>query len=51
VAGETGPDHDREFECVVTHGGKELGRGRGKSKKSAESEAALTALKSLRRTP
>ncbi len=44
----TGPDHDRDFECVVTHGGKELGRGRGKSKKAAESEAAIAALKLVR---
>jgi ribonuclease-3 len=48
VAGATGPDHDRDFECVVTHGGVELGRGRGKSKKAAESEAAVAALKTLR---
>ena len=48
VAGETGPDHDRSFECVVTHGGVELGRGNGKSKKEAESEAAVAALKALR---
>ena len=48
VAGASGPDHDRDFECVVTHGGMELGRGRGKSKKSAESEAALAALARLR---
>lgn len=47
VAAETGPDHDREFECVVTHGGAELGRGRGKSKKAAESQAAIEALKVL----
>lgn len=44
----TGPDHDRIFECVVTHGGQELGRGKGKSKKAAESEAALAALEKLR---
>lgn len=48
VAGESGPDHDRDFECVVMHGGVELGRGRGKSKKTAESEAAMVALKTLR---
>jgi ribonuclease-3 len=48
VAGESGPDHDRDFECIVTHGGIELGRGRGKSKKAAESEAAVAALKTLR---
>ena len=44
----TGPDHDRDFECVVSHGGIELGRGQGKSKKAAESEAAMAALKKLR---
>ncbi len=41
-------DHDRVFECVVTHSGVELGHGTGKSKKAAESEAALAALKHLR---
>ena len=44
----TGPDHDRVFECTVHHGGVELARGRGKSKKAAESDAALAALKNLR---
>jgi ribonuclease-3 len=44
----TGPDHDRVFECVVQHEGVELARGRGKSKKAAESDAALAALKKLR---
>jgi ribonuclease III len=44
----TGPDHDRIFECIVLHGGVELARGRGKSKKAAESEAAEAALTRLR---
>jgi ribonuclease-3 len=44
----TGPDHDRVFECIVQHAGIELARGCGKSKKAAESEAALAALKKLR---
>ena len=44
----TGPDHDREFECVVRHQGVEWGRGKGKSKKAAESQAALAALGNLR---
>ena len=48
VVSATGPDHDRVFECVVHHGGLELARGRGKSKKAAESDAALAALKKLR---
>jgi len=48
VVSATGPDHDRIFECTVAHGGVELARGRGKSKKAAESEAALAALVKLR---
>jgi ribonuclease-3 len=44
----SGPDHDRSFESAVRHGGVELGRGKGKSKKAAESEAALEALRRLR---
>jgi len=43
----TGPDHDRLFECIVLHEGVELAHGRGKSKKAAESDAALAALKKL----
>jgi ribonuclease III len=49
VASATGPDHDRIFECTVEHGGVELARGQGKSKKAAESEAALAALAKLRK--
>jgi ribonuclease-3 len=48
VVSATGPDHDRIFECTVHHAGAELARGSGKSKKAAESEAALAALKKLR---
>lgn len=48
VVSTSGPDHDRVFECTVHHAGKELARGRGKSKKDAESEAALAALGKLR---
>ena len=44
----TGPDHNREFECAVFHQGIELGRGRGRSKKEAESRAAIAALDKLR---
>ena len=45
----TGPDHDRLFECAVFHEGRELGRGKGKSKKAAESQAALAALQTLQK--
>ncbi|MDB6125123.1 MAG: Ribonuclease 3 [Pedosphaera sp.] len=48
VVSTSGPDHDRIFECTVHHGGVELARGQGKSKKAAESEAALAALTKLR---
>ncbi len=44
----SGPDHDRVFECSVHHHGVELGRGTGKSKKAAESQAALAALEAIR---
>jgi ribonuclease-3 len=49
VSAVSGPDHDRSFECAVYHQGVELGRGKGKSKKAAESEAAHAALEQLRR--
>jgi ribonuclease-3 len=51
VVSATGPDHDRVFECTVQHEGVELARGSGKSKKAAESDAALAALKKLREEP
>ncbi|MGO9202406.1 MAG: ribonuclease III [Limisphaerales bacterium] len=50
VVSTTGPDHDPLFECTVHHAGVELARGCGKSKKTAESEAARTALLKLRET-
>lgn len=46
----SGPDHDRAFECAVFFRGEEKGRGKGKSKKAAESQAALAALEHFRTT-
>ena len=43
-----GPDHDRYFECAVRHSGRELARGTGKSKKTAETDAATKAILLLR---
>ena len=40
-----GPDHDRRFTVEVRAGDSMLGRGFGKSKKEAETEAARAALK------
>lgn len=50
LATVSGPDHDRVFECAVFHRGVELGRGIGKSKKTAESQAAWNALERIRQS-
>ncbi|MEP0004598.1 MAG: ribonuclease III [Balneola sp.] len=47
VVSESGPGHDKVFEIMVVVDGKELGTGQGRSKKSAEQEAAKVALKTL----
>jgi ribonuclease-3 len=44
---EAGPPHDRSFVAVAEVGGKEIGRGAGKTKKSAEQEAAERALEAM----
>lgn len=44
IVEESGPDHAKSFHSVVIWGGRELGRGNGKSKKEAEVEAARNAL-------
>lgn len=51
ITAATGPDHDRSFECAVFHEGRELARGMGKSKRHAESAAALAALTALTVSP
>lgn len=48
MASATGPDHDRIFECTVHHRGVELARGTGKSKKDAETAAALAAYQTFK---
>ena len=47
IASEDGPAHDRSFVAVAEVSGQELGRGEGKTKKSAEQEAAARALEEL----
>ena len=47
VEREDGPPHDRRFQSVAQVEGEEIGRGAGKSKKSAEQSAALAALTSM----
>jgi ribonuclease III len=47
VVNEEGPPHDRVFSVSALVGGQEVGRGRGRSKKDAEQEAAQAALGAL----
>lgn len=47
IESEDGPPHDRSFVAVAEVSGVEIGRGEGKTKKSAEQEAALRALDAL----
>ena len=49
VTREDGPPHDRVFSVSAVIEGEEVGRGRGKSKKDAEQEAAQAALVALER--
>ena len=44
---EQGPDHNKFFVAEVTHEGKLLGKGSGKSKKEAEQNAANHALEGM----
>ncbi len=47
LLGETGPDHNKQFEVAVLLNGQRIGAGVGSSKKRAEQEAARCALENL----
>jgi ribonuclease-3 len=47
VMSEEGAPHERTYSVIATVDGRELGSGRGKSKKQAEQEAARAAVESL----
>lgn len=49
VISESGPGHDKTFEVRVVVDEKEMGTGRGKSKKEAEQRAARAALRAVRK--
>ncbi len=49
MVGESGPDHNKQFDAAVELNGKIIGKGSGKSKKRAEQEAARDALKELKK--
>ncbi len=50
VVAATGPDHEKKFTVEVRIGDTVLGKGTGKSKKTAETEAARSALQRLQST-
>ena len=45
VIGETGPDHQKEFEVAAQLNGETVGTGKGTSKQEAQVQAAQNALK------
>jgi ribonuclease-3 len=47
IEAEAGPPHERSFVAVAEVDGEEIGRGEGRSKKSAEQEAAARAIDEL----
>ena len=47
IDSEEGPPHERRFVAIALVSGQEVGRGEGRTKKSAEQEAALQALEDL----
>lgn len=49
VVGQSGPEHDRRYVIEVLLGGEVLGRGEGRNRREAETEAARHALDELAR--
>ncbi len=47
LAGQSGPDHDKQFDVMVSLNGAVVGRGSGSSKKRAEQDAARSAIEKL----
>lgn len=47
LVGESGPDHDKQFDVQVALNGTVVGSGRGSSKKRAEQDAARNAIAAL----
>ena len=47
LVGQSGPDHDKQFEVEVSLNGETVGHGIGRSKKRAEQEAARAAIEKL----
>ena len=47
LVGQSGPDHDKQFEVEVSLNGETVGSGIGRSKKRAEQDAARVAIEKL----
>ena len=47
LVGQSGPDHDKQFDVEVALNGAVVGKGTGRSKKRAEQDAARTAIEKL----
>lgn len=47
IESEEGPPHERSFVAVAEVAGDDIGRGEGKTKKSAEQQAAMRALEEM----
>ena len=47
LVGESGPDHDKQFDVEVSLNGSVVGKGSGRSKKRAEQDAARAAIEAL----
>lgn len=50
IIGESGPDHHKSFAACVKIGDKEIGRGKGRTKKAAEQKAAYNGILELKKT-
>lgn len=48
IINESGPAHNKMFDAEVSHCGKVLGKGSGRSKKEAEQNAAMAAIEQLK---
>ncbi len=47
LVGESGPDHDKQFQVALSINGQEISTGTGSSKKRAEQDAARVAMEKL----
>ena len=47
LVGQSGPDHDKQFDVEVSLNGNVVGKGTGRSKKRAEQDAARAAIEKL----